>query len=198
LSEPRYFATRAEFREWLEENHASAPELLVGFWKKATGKPTMIYHEALDEALCFGWIDGVRRSLGDEAHTIRYTPRRKGSYWSDVNINRVRALEAAGRMHPAGMKAFEARDQSKPRRYTNEQVVVAFDPEAEAKFKKNTKAWEFFQSQPPSYRKPATWYVMSAKKPETRERRLAALIKDSDAGLRLAQMRPAEKGGSEL
>jgi uncharacterized protein YdeI (YjbR/CyaY-like superfamily) len=193
LSDPRYFAAPGEFRAWLEENHASAPELLVGFWKRATGKPSITYHEALDEALCFGWIDGVRRSLGDDAHTIRYTTRKKGSYWSDVNINRVRQLEAAGRMHPAGMKAFEARDESKPRRYTNEQAVVAFDAEAEAKFKKNTKAWEFFQSQPPSYRKPATWYVMSAKREETRQRRLETLIKDSEEGLRLAQMRPAKK-----
>lgn len=155
MKEPIYFQCAAEWRQWLVENHSSESEVLVGFWKKAAGKPTLTYHEALDEALCFGWIDGIRRSLGEEAHTIRYTPRKKGSYWSDVNIKRVRELEAEGRMHKAGMRAFEARDDSKPRRYSNEQEVIAFDAESEALFKKNKKAWDFSsRNRPPTESRP--------------------------------------------
>ena len=184
--EPLFFETPADFRRWLEKHHRSAPELLVGFYKRGSGRPSITWPESVDEALCFGWIDGVRRSLDDESYTIRFTPRRPGSNWSLINIRKVEALIRDGRMKPAGLEAFEARDEAKSGVYSFEQRENAkLDKKAEATFRANRAAWRFFQAQPPGYRKIAAFYVMSAKREETRERRLRTLIADSAAGRRI-------------
>jgi uncharacterized protein YdeI (YjbR/CyaY-like superfamily) len=188
-----YFTSPEELRAWYAAHHDTADELLIGYYKKHTGKPTITHKEALDEALCFGWIDGIRHRVDDERYINRYTPRRPRSIWSVVNIKRIGELTEMGRMHPAGLKAFEERDPARTNQYSSEQAVVAFDPAYEAEFKANPQAWDFFQSQPPSYRKPATWWVMSAKKEETRRKRLATLIEDSAAGRRAAPLTPPGK-----
>lgn len=182
--DPVFFATQAEWRAWLEANHASETELLVGFHKKGTGMPSITWPESVDEALCFGWIDGVRRSLGAESYTIRFTPRKPRSFWSNVNIRRAGELIAEGRMMPAGLRAFEARTGERSGVYSFEQedqAKVVLSPEMEARFRADAGAWEYFQSRPPWYRRTATWWVISAKKEETREKRLATLIADSAA-----------------
>jgi uncharacterized protein YdeI (YjbR/CyaY-like superfamily) len=170
-----YFTSQEELRAWYLANHDAATELVIGFYKRHTGKPSLGYQEALDEALCFGWIDGIRHRVDDERYTNRYTPRTRRSIWSDVNIKRIGELTAQGRMHPAGLKAFKERDPARTKQYSNEQENLALDPAYEAELKANPAAWAFFEAQPPSYRKPATWWVMSATKKETR-RRLATLI----------------------
>ena len=180
----RYFKTRADFRKWMERNHAKVNELNVGFYKKGTGSASITYREALDEALCFGWIDGVRRTVDGERYAQRFTPRRTGSVWSLVNINRVKELEKQGLMHAAGLKAFEGRDVARARKHSEERGNLPFDAAAEKRFKANKGAWAFFAAQPAGYRKIATWWVMSGKKPETRARRLQALIEDSASGRR--------------
>ncbi|NUO39397.1 MAG: bacteriocin-protection protein [Gemmatimonadaceae bacterium] len=186
MSAPRFFATPAAFRAWLDAHHDRAPELLVGFHKKGSGKPSMTWPESVDEALCYGWIDGVRRSLDEDSYTIRFTPRRPGSIWSNVNVAKVAALLQAGRMMPAGLAAWERRDPEKSGIYVFERNhPVAFDAEMERRFKRSRRAWTFFQAQPPGYRKQATHYVTSAKRPETRERRLTTLIECSARGERL-------------
>jgi uncharacterized protein YdeI (YjbR/CyaY-like superfamily) len=188
MSAPRFFATAAAFRAWLDAHHDGESELVVGFHKKGSGKPSMTWPESVDEALCYGWIDGVRRSLGEDSYTIRFTPRKSTSSWSNVNIAKVAALLAAGRMMPAGIAAWERRDPKKSGIYLFERNDrVAFDPADERRFKRSRVAWSFFQEQPPGYRRLATHYVTSAKRPETRERRLAALIGCSARGERLPQ-----------
>jgi uncharacterized protein YdeI (YjbR/CyaY-like superfamily) len=184
--EPIFFPTPADFRAWLEQNHDTARELFVGFYRKATGKPTMTWSEAVDQALCFGWIDGVRHSLDAESYTNRFTPRRPGSNWSAVNIRKVEELTKAGLMEPAGLAAFARRLEGKSSVYSYEQRYEArLTPEQEQEFRAHPAAWEFFQSQPPSYRQTAIWWVVSAKREETRARRLAALIDDSANGWRV-------------
>ena len=181
--QPRFFATPAEFRAWLEEHHADATELLVGFYKKGSGRPSITWPESVDEALCFGWIDGVRRKIDDERYTIRFSPRQKRSTWSAYNIKRAKELIAEGRMTPAGLAAFEARTDERSAIYSYEQRRNAqLEPDEQARLEADPAAWEWFQAQPPSYRRPAIHWVTSAKRPETRERRLAALIADSAAG----------------
>ena len=188
---PTFFVTPTDFRAWLEENHEREPELLVGFHKKATGRPSITWPEAVDEALCFGWIDGIRRSLGDESYTIRFTPRKARSTWSAVNIRRVRELAAEGRMQPAGLKAFEARSEDRSAIYAYEQREAAsLSPEQERELRADPKAWEFFQSRPPSYRRTAIWWVVSAKREETRARRLRTLVEDSANRRLLRHLRP--------
>jgi uncharacterized protein YdeI (YjbR/CyaY-like superfamily) len=182
-TEPTFFATPADFRAWLEANHDTAAALLVGFYKKSTGRPSMTWAESVDQALCFGWIDGIRRSLGDEAYTIRFTPRRTRSTWSAVNIRRVAELTRLGLMHPAGLKAFEARTEDNSGVYSYEQRDQArFTDEHEAQFRANAEAWTFFEARPRSYRQAAIRWVESAKREETRERRLSTLIADSASG----------------
>jgi uncharacterized protein YdeI (YjbR/CyaY-like superfamily) len=177
---PTYFKTPSDFRSWLEKNHATASELWVGFWKKGSGKPSMTWPEAVDQALCFGWIDGVRKGIDDESYMNRFTPRKPRSNWSAVNVNRVRELTAMGLMHPAGMAAFEARDPARSGRYSYEQRhQVTLDPGYERKLMANRRAWTFFTSQPPSYRTAAVWWVMDAKREDTRARRLDVLIEHS-------------------
>ena len=183
---PTFFATPADLRRWLKRHHKSADELLVGFYKKGSGRPSITWPESVDEALCFGWIDGVRRSLDDQSYTIRFTPRRPGSIWSLINIRKVEALIRGGRMEPAGLEAFEARDEAKSGVYSFEQRENAkLEAKAEAEFKANRAAWRFFQAQPAGYRKIAIFFVVSAKREETRERRLQTLIADSAAGRRI-------------
>ena len=182
--EPTFFKTGAAWRKWLEKNHDKATEKIIGFHKVSSGNTGITYKEALDEALCFGWIDGVRHG-GDATYTNRFSPRRPKSIWSQINIKRVEELKAEGRMHPAGLAAYEARDPKRQNRYSFENRNAALSAEDEKAFRANKKAWEDFSARPPSYRHPAIWWVVSAKKPETRERRLATLIEDSAAGRKI-------------
>src|SRR5215471_20711767 len=178
-----FFATPSAFRNWLEEHYDTAQELWVGFYKKSSGKPSITWPEAVDQALCFGWIDGVRKGIDDTSYTIRFTPRKPQSIWSAVNVKRAQELARLGLMRPAGLKAFEERDQKKSGIYSYEQRKSSqLDPAYEQQFKANKQAWEFFQSKPPSYQQPAIWWVMSAKQEETRRKRIARLIEDSAHG----------------
>ena len=183
---PTYFASEDQFRRWLAKNHATAAELLVGFWKKSTGKPSIDWPQARDQALCFGWIDGIRKSLGDEAYTIRFTPRRKGSIWSKVNVDRFDALKSDGQMTPAGEAAYE-RDKHRSGLYSYEKPVASLTPEEEAVFRRNKPAWADWEQRPAGYRRSALGWVTGAKRPETRARRLAELIAVSAEGRRLPQ-----------
>ena len=188
--EPVFFPTPADFREWLQRHHQSERELLVGFYKKGSGRPSITWPESVAEALCFGWIDGVRRSIDDESYTIRFTPRKRGSIWSAVNMRLAEELIRDGRMQPAGLAAWEARDPAKSAVYSFEQKEAAQLPaEAEARFQANVQAWSFWQAQPPGYRKTAVHWVVSARREETRARRLQTLIDDSAAGQRIALLR---------
>jgi len=185
LAEPTFFAAPADFRAWLEKHHRTEQELLVGFYKKGSGLPSITWPESVDEALCFGWIDGVRKSLGEDSYTIRFTPRKPGSTWSAVNVGRVQELTRLGRMRPAGLEAFEKRSEAKTGTYAYEQKEDAKLEKAEEKqLRADKAAWEFFQSQPAWYRRTAIWRVVSAKKEETRKKRLAKLIEESAAGRR--------------
>ena len=189
MSEPIYFSSPAEFGAWLEQHHESETEVFVGYWKRATGKPSLTWSQAVDEALCHGWIDGVLRRVDGERHAQRFTPRKPASNWSAVNVAKVERLRAEGRMRPAGEAAFARRRPEKSGVYSYEQRhKAAFEPEHEERFRANATAWDFWSASPPSYRRMATWWVVSAKRPETRERRLATLIEDSAAGRRLRQM----------
>jgi uncharacterized protein YdeI (YjbR/CyaY-like superfamily) len=180
---PKFFPTPTRFRAWLTAHHATDKELLVGFYKKGTGKPSITWPESVDEALCFGWIDGVRRSLGDEAYSIRFTPRRSKSIWSAINVARVGELKKLRRMTPAGLRAFEARTPERTGVYSFERKTAAkLWPREEKKLRANEKAKAFFDSQPPWYRRAAIHWVISAKRVETRERRLDQLIGDSARG----------------
>jgi uncharacterized protein YdeI (YjbR/CyaY-like superfamily) len=179
--EPVFFATEAEFRRWLQANHAIAPDLRAGFWKKGSGKPSIDWPQARDQALCFGWIDGVRRSLGEDAYTIRFTPRRKGSIWSKVNIERYAALKADGLMTAAGERAYEE-NRHKSGLYAYERPLAQLAAEEEALFRENANAWADWEQRPPGYRKTVLHWITSAKRPETRAKRLATLIEDSAAG----------------
>ena len=191
MVEPLFFATSNEFRSWLEKHHATATELLVGFHKKGTGRASMTWTESVREALCFGWIDGIRRSLGEEAYTIRFTPRKPRSNWSSLNVRHVEELIREGRMAPAGLAAYEARTPERTGVYAFEQRHAArLEPQQEERFRADSKAWEFFEAQPVSYRQTAIYWVVSAKRRETRARRLEALMADSAAGRRLAQLTP--------
>jgi uncharacterized protein YdeI (YjbR/CyaY-like superfamily) len=188
-AKPLFFASPEAFRRWLEKHHGSRKELLVGFHKVHTGKPSLTWPQSVDAALCYGWIDGLRRSLGDEAYTIRFTPRKPTSIWSNVNTRRAAELGKLGLMAPAGLAAFALRDPKRAGVYEFEQKaaarVVTLDVTAEKAFRARTKAWAFFESQPPGYRRIAIKWVMSAKRDETRATRLADLIADSAAGQRL-------------
>jgi uncharacterized protein YdeI (YjbR/CyaY-like superfamily) len=190
---PLFFATPADLRAWFDDHHETAQDLWIGFHKKGSGRPSITWPDAVDEALCVGWIDGVRKSLDDESYTNRFTPRRKRSNWSAVNVARVEELTRLGRMRPAGLKAFEERGPERTGIYSYEQRHLAeLGDEYEREFRADERAWEFFQAQPPGYRKTATWWVVSAKKEETRRRRLATLIDDSRQGRTIRQLtRPA-------
>jgi uncharacterized protein YdeI (YjbR/CyaY-like superfamily) len=186
---PKFFPTPAHFRRWLAKHHESKDELWVGFYKKATGKPSITWPESVDEALCFGWIDGVRKSVDDEAYLIRFTPRRPGSHWSKVNLERVSVLIEEGRMAPAGTRAYEARDPERSARYSYEQERARLTRDQERELRSNADAWAFWKAQPPGYRRLTTHWVVSAKREETRARRLQRLIEDSANGLRIKELR---------
>ena len=193
LSKTIFFATAADFRAWLEKNHAFHIELSVGFHKRDSGKPSITWPESVDAALCYGWIDGIRNSIDAISYRIRFTPRKPTSTWSAINVKRVAELTKLGLMHPAGIKAFEARKGDKTGIYACEQRKTAKLPPAfEKKFRANKKAWAFFQRQPPWYQRTATYRVISAKQEATREKRLAELIRDSEAGLSIKELRRAE------
>jgi uncharacterized protein YdeI (YjbR/CyaY-like superfamily) len=184
-TQPAYFASASGFRHWLEKNHATASELLLGFYKKDSGKSGLTYPEAVDELLCFGWIDGVKRRVDESSYTHRITPRRPGSIWSNVNLGHVARLTKAGKMHPAGIKAFEARDTAKTGVYSFEKRPQEFPSALKAIFQSNKQAWTHWQVQPPGYRRVAIHWVISAKHDETRRRRLAQLIAITTKGRRL-------------
>lgn len=185
MTTPTFFETPADFRNWLKKHHATYTEFLVGFYKRGSGKPSITWPESVDQALCFGWIDGVRKRVDDEAYTIRFTPRKKGSIWSAVNIKRANELIEMGLMQPAGLRAFEARSEEKSRIYSYERETAAFAPADEKRFRANRKAWTFFSAQAPWYRRNLTYWVVNAKRPETRAKRLAILIDASAEGRRL-------------
>ncbi|HEV8125788.1 MAG TPA: YdeI/OmpD-associated family protein [Gemmatimonadales bacterium] len=186
--QPRFFSNAAEFSRWLATNHASARELWLGVYKKTTGKQTITYLEALDEALCYGWIDSIQRGLDPQSYAIRFTPRKPGSLWSAYNQKRVAILKKDKRMQAPGLKAFRARDAKASAQKTYERANCEFGAALEKRFRKSRKAWDFFQAQPPGYRRITTWWVVSAKLEATQLRRLATLMKDSGAGRRIAQM----------
>jgi uncharacterized protein YdeI (YjbR/CyaY-like superfamily) len=186
MAEVNFFKTEADFRRWLAANHATTPELLVGFWKKSSGKPSIDWPQARDQALCFGWIDGLRKSLGEEAYTIRFTPRRKGSIWSTVNVERFNALKAAGQMTAGGEAAYE-RDKHRSGVYSYEKPLASLTRQEEALFRKDKSAWADWEARPAGYRRSVLGWVTGAKRPETRAKRLAELIEVSAQGRRLPQ-----------
>ena len=190
---PRFFATAANWRAWLEEHHATAPEVVVGFYRKGSRKPSVTWPEAVDQALCFGWIDGIRRRIDDESYSNRFTPRRRASNWSVINVKRVRELRALGLMRPAGLAAFEAREDARTGQYSYEQAGRELEPELEARLRANAEAWRYWQAQPAGYRRTVSHWITSAKQPATRERRLASLIEDSAAGRPIKPMRYGQR-----
>ena len=181
MAEPAFFATEADFRRWFEANHETAPELLVGFWKKGSGKPSIDWPQARDQALCFGWIDGIRKSLGEDAYTIRFTPRRKGSIWSKVNVERFEALTAAGLMTPQGERAYEE-NKHKSGLYSYEKPLASLAPAQEKLFRKSKTAWADWEQRPAGYLKNFLNCITTATRPETRAKRWATLIDCSARG----------------
>jgi len=181
----QFFKTPAAFRKWLAANHAKSNELWVGFYKKNSGKPSITWPESVDEALCFGWIDGVRKSLDEQSYVIRFSPRKPSSIWSAVNIRNMERLIKEDRVQPAGLKAYEARKEYRSGIYSYEQRSPELVEPYAGLFKRHRAAWKFFQAQPPSYRKMMNWYVVSAKQEATRLKRLERLIDESASGRRL-------------
>lgn len=181
----KYFKSPKDLRAWLAENHATATELWVGFYKKDSGKPSLTWPESVDQALCFGWIDGIRKRVDETSYRIRFTPRRRGSIWSAINIKRAEELVRQKQMRPAGLKAFAARIENKSGIYSYEQRSTELSKPYAKLMRKNQAAWNFFEAQPPSYRKMIGWWIVSAKKQETRMARLAKLISESAKGKRL-------------
>lgn len=187
---PTFFASAAAFRAWLERHHATASELWIGYYKKSSGRGGMVYREALDEALCFGWIDGRVKSIDAARYMQRFTPRKPGSIWSNVNVRHVARLDAAGKMRPAGLAAFAARDEKKTGIYSFEKRPENFPADLERIFRAQPSAWSFWQAQPPGYRRTITHWVISAKRDETRQRRLAGVIAESAANRRVDLLKP--------
>lgn len=182
---PVFFPNSAEFRNWLVDYHQTEKEVLVGYYKVATGKPSMNWSDSVDEALCYGWIDGIRKSVDAESYCIRFTPRNPKSVWSEVNIKKVEALIQQGRMNPAGLAAWEKRSESRSRLYSYENKPEQFPPEMEASFRENAAAWNYFSGQSQSYKRTTMYYVMDAKQETTRSVRLEKLIQASAIGKRI-------------
>ncbi|MGI8882617.1 MAG: YdeI/OmpD-associated family protein [Pyrinomonadaceae bacterium] len=176
---PKFFPTQEDFRRWLEENHMSETELIVGFYKVGSGKTSMSWSEAVDQAICFGWIDGVRRKVNEESYSNRFTPRRPNSNWSAVHIEKVRVLTEKDLMKPAGIAAFEKRTENKSRIYVYENELKQFSEEFEKRFRANKTAWNFFEKQANWYKKRMIYWVMTAKQEATRQKRLEKLISES-------------------
>lgn len=175
-----FFKKKLALRKWFQKNSETSRELVVGYYRVATGKASITWPESVDEALCFGWIDSVRNTIDEESYSIRFTPRKPGSIWSAVNIKKVEDLVKSGLMTPKGLALFNAKDERKLRTYSFEKAQVELTPEFEKRFRANKKAWKFFQQMPPSYKKPAINWVISAKQEATRLSRLATLISDSE------------------
>jgi len=167
---PPFFPTQSDLRKWFEKNHNKADELWAGYYKKSTGKPSITWQESVDEALCFGWIDGIRKSIDEESYKIRFTPRRKGSIWSAVNIKRIKELIKLGLVKPAGLEAFKKRDEKKAKLYSFEQEKVKLPKEYEKKIRANKKAWEYFQELTSYAKRVSTWWVISAKKEKKKDK----------------------------
>ena len=184
-----YFATQQDFRNWLEKNYDKETELLVGFYKVDSGKPGITWPQSVDQALCFGWIDGIRKSVDSESYSIRFTPRKPKSTWSAINIRKVEEMNKLGLMLPAGLAAYEKRNELKSAIYSYENRPEKLTNEYELLFKSHSKAWEFFQSQPPSYQRTAIYWMMSAKQELTRQKRLNEMIADSENGLKVKPLR---------
>ena len=187
-AELAFFPSQTEFRDWLEKNHDKQSELLVGYYKVNSGKPSMSWSESVDQALCFGWIDGLRKSVDSESYYIRFTPRNPKSIWSAVNIAKVERITKQGLMKPAGLALFNRRHEKRSGIYTYENGQLKLSDEFEVQFKANKKAWDFFISMPPSYQKPAINWVISAKQVMTRFKRLNQLITDSESGQKIKQL----------
>lgn len=187
--DPTFFENQHAFRKWLEKNHKNEDELWLGYYKKSTELPSITWPESVDEALCFGWIDGIRKKLDEKSYVIRFTPRRPTSHWSDVNIKRVAFLKKKGLMDPAGLAAFKKRKEDNSGRASYEQKKIMLNPAYEAKIKANKKAWEFFDALPPSSKKMTIWWIMSAKREETQLRRLEITIQCSMEGLKIPPIR---------
>jgi uncharacterized protein YdeI (YjbR/CyaY-like superfamily) len=197
--EPIFFEGAADLRAWLEANHTTAPQLFVGGWRKSAGRTSVSWTEIVDEALCFGWIDSIRRSLPGGAWSQRLTPRRKGSNWSAVNVANVARLRAAGRMRPAGEAAFALRSEATTGVYSYEQRHEArLRPDEEATLRANAAAWAWWEARSRSFRASATYWVVSPKRPETRARRLATLIEDAAAGRKPKPLRPLARSADDL
>lgn len=190
---PKFFAKPDGFRKWLEKNGETKKELQVGYYKKGSGKPSITWPESVDQALCFGWIDGIRHSINEESYTIRFTPRKAVSHWSDVNISRFTELKKKGLIHKTGLVAYSKMDKKNSRRASHEQKNIVLPKEFESKIKANKKAWTFFQKLIPSARKPSIWWVISARKEETKWKRLDVLIKSSEVGERIPPLRFGKK-----
>lgn len=188
-----FFKTQQDFRRWLEKNHNKIQEQWVGFYKKGTGRPSIEWSQSVDEALCFGWIDGIRKSIDEESYKIRFTPRKPGSNWSAINLKKMDELIKQGMVKPEGLKLYRERKAIKAGEYSYENRPKDLDGEYAKLLKKNKKAWEFFYSQPPSYRKTISWWILSAKREETRLARLNALIEDSANGRKMGMMTKWEK-----
>ena len=193
IRRPQFFEDPEAFSMWLSANHSTAKEVWVGFHKTSTGKPSLTWPESVDEALCYGWIDGIRRAVDPSSYAIRFTPRRPGSSWSAVNIRRAQALIRQGRMQPSGLQAFEDRHASEFERFSYANRPADLPPKYLKLLKANKVAWAYYRSQPPWYRKAATWWVISAKREETKLSRLSALIADSAAGKRIRQVAAASR-----
>src|ERR1044072_8913333 len=191
--QPKFFTSPEQFRKWLARKHDRAAELLVGFHKKSSGEKSIVYAEALDEALCFGWIDGVRRSFDETSYTIRFTPRKPRSIWSLVNVRHVERLTKEGRMRPAGIEAYARRDPKRTGIYAFENRPREFSPEFEKAFRQNKKAWSFFEKQPPGYKRLMVFRIMEAKKEETRLKRFKELVDLCEQGLRMDLLQPKKK-----
>ena len=189
----RFFRSGSEFRKWLEKNHSKSDELWIGFYRKDSGRGGMSYPQALDEALCYGWIDGIRKKLDERSYTTRFTPRKPKSIWSNVNIKHIARLTRDGRMMPAGIAAYSARDDSRTGVYSFERTIAELEPLMIGEFKRTPGAWKYFEAQPPYYRRIASWWVISARKDETRARRLAKLIEHSARKERLPQLTSAPR-----
>lgn len=182
---PRFLASQSAFRKWLEQHHAETRELWVGFYRKESGKGGITYPQALDEALCFGWIDGLRKAVDDSSYIVRFTPRKPDSIWSAVNVRHIERLIESGQMQKPGLNAFKTRDLRKSQLYSYERYNCKLETAHEKQFKANAKSWEFFCAQAPWYRRTTTWWVVSARREETRLKRLATLIADSEKGRRI-------------
>lgn len=184
----KFFKTPLDFRRWLEKNHLKEKELLVGFYRVGSGKKSITWPESVDQALCFGWIDSIRRSIDDESYSIRFTPRKPGSIWSNVNLKKMEELEKKKLIFPAGYEIFKKRKEEKTGVYSFENAEVKLAPDFEKIFRKNKKAWDWFQKQIPSYKKPAVRWVMDAKREETRKKRLEQLISDAGNGKKIKSL----------